>query len=145
MKVKKVLRKVWSVLYWIAVCDITLRFIMGKADVLCIIAVCITYAGFLLNGILSLINLIITYKAQKVYKEGYDYLKAVHKARYKLYFSGDKEEIEIYSKEIERYGNVLISIGEDRMKKEKLSKKLRNEIQEIIDGTKKLMTTTQSI
>ncbi|MGN1301840.1 MAG: hypothetical protein ACI4U9_04905 [Clostridia bacterium] len=145
MKVKKVLRKVWSVLYWIAVCDITLRFIMGKADVMCIIAVCITYAGFLLNGILSLVKIISTYKAHKVYKEGYDYLKAVHKARYKLYFSGDKEEIETYSKEIERYGNILISIGEDRMKDAKLSKKIRKEIQEIIDGTKKLMTTTQSV
>jgi len=145
MKVKKVLRKVWSVLYWIAVCDITLWFIMGKADVLCIIAVCITYFGFLMNGIAWLGKIIATYKTHKVYKEGYDYLKAVHRARYKLYFSGNKEEIEVYSKEIERYGKALISIGENRLKDEEMSKKMRSEVQKIIDGTKNLMTTTQSI
>lgn len=145
MKVKKVLRKIWSVLYWIAVCDITLRFIMGKADVLCTIAICITYFGFLMNGIAWLFKVITTYKTHKVYKEGYEYLKAVHKARYKLYFSGDKEEIEVYSEEIERYGSTLISIGENRLKDEKMNKRIRNEVQDIIDGTKKLMTTTQSI
>lgn len=118
---------------------------MGKADVLCIIAVCITYFGFLMNGIVWLVKVIASYKTHKIYKKGYDYLKAVHKARYKLYFSGDKVEIEVYSKEIERYGKMLISIGEKRLKDEKLSKRMRSEVQEIIDGTKKLMTTIQSI
>lgn len=143
MKVKKVLRKVLLVLYWIAVCYITLQFIMGETNVLCIIAVCLTCLYFLMKFIAWLGRIYIIYNKHTVYKVEYEYLKALHKERYKFYFSEEKEKIEVYSKEIERYGKALIKIGEERLKEKKMNKKMCKEVQEIIDKIKILMQTIQ--
>lgn len=142
MKVNMILRKVCLVVTCVGCCDMTLQFIMGEMNnLISVIAFCLTWLGFIMN----VIQWIRPYKDYKIYKEGYDYLKAVHKARYKLYFSGNNEEIDIYSREIERYGTILIRSCERHLVNQDMSKKMCNKIRTIIDETKKLMNTTQSI
>ena len=145
MKVKKILEKVWSALYWLILADFTIRFLLGKADIIVIIALGINYTLILFNFVLDLFLKLKQYEAHKIYKDGFEYLKDVHKARYKLYLqAGDKEKIEAYSKEIERYGNILLSIGQERLEDQKLSNKIHKEVNGIVDETKKLMTTIQA-
>lgn len=68
----------------------------------------------------------------------------MHKLRYKAYFSGNNEEIKMMSEVIESTGELLIKTGEERLKVGKVSKRNRRELVEMIDTTKKLMTTVQS-
>lgn len=147
MKVKKTLEKVGSALYWIAVGYLTVRLLLGKANVLTEIVLVIAYFNLLLkgmDGILCLILKIQDYKLHKTYKKGFLYFKTMHKIRYKLYFSGDSDEIATYSKEIESMGKLLVSVGEERINDKKISKKIRKELIEMVDTTKKLMATIQS-
>lgn len=87
----------------------------------------------------KIISKAINFKKYKTVKEGYDYLKAVHNARYKLYFSSDKEKIDVYTQEIQRYGEALLNVGTYYIDNQTFSKKKMQEVQEIIDKTKELM------
>lgn len=142
MTKNKVLRKVLLVFSWLALFEMTIRFILGKADIFTIICLVICYSIWFLNLVLDIILKIQTYKMYKAYEDGFKYLKAVHKARYKLYFTGNKEDIETYSAEIERYGKAMLDVGEYYISNKKLNKRQKKTIQEILNETKRLMTTT---
>lgn len=145
MTKKEVLRKVWLVFSWLWLFYITVKFLLGKADTFSIVCMFVCYSLLTLNLILSIVLKIVkfigSYKLYKTYTNGLTYLKAVHKERYKLYFTGSKEKVEEYSAEIERYGTAMLEAGESAISNHLLSQKHTQKVQEILEQTKKLMTT----
>ena len=145
MRKKEVLRKVLLVFSWLWLSYITVKFLLGERDVANIICMCICYSIWGLNLILSIVTKILhivgSYKLYKECKDGLEYLKAVHAARYKLYFTGTKEKVEEYSAEIERYGTALLNVCEGSISDNSLSKKHTQKVKEILNQTKNLMTT----
>lgn len=145
MTKKEILRKVWYVLSWLCLFYITVKFLLGKANTFSTIYMSICYSILALYLILSAIQKIVekldNYKAYKAYEKGFEYLKSVHKARYRLYFTGTSQEIEAYSAEIERYGNAMLNVGEDYISNNLLSKKHIKRVKEILDQIPKLMST----
>lgn len=146
MTKKEILRKIWVGASWLWLFYITIELILGKADTFTTVCMFLCYAVWTLNFILSIVLKIFTkvsdYKLYKKYTEGFNYLKAVHKARYKLYFTGNNEEIESYSEEIQRYGSAMLDVGESIASKNTLTKKQNKKVHEIIEQTKQLMETT---
>lgn len=148
MKVKKTSEKVLSTLYWLVIGFLTVRWLLlGKIDILTMILLAVAYFYIILKCVTCVLNLILKredYKLQKECKQLFEQLKTMHKARCKAYFSGNDEEIENLSEGIESTGELLITIGEERLKDGKVSKRIRKELIEMIDTTKRLMTTVQS-
>ena len=148
MKVKKTSEKVLSTLYWLVFGFLTVRWLLlGKIDILTMILLAVAYFYIILKCVTCVLNLILKredYKLNKECKQLFEQLKTMHKARYKAYFSGNDEEIENLSEGIESTGELLITIGEERLKDGKLSKRIRKELIKMIDTTKRLMTTVQS-
>ena len=73
----------------------------------------------------------------------FEYLQAIHKERYKLYFTGDnRKKIEEYSAEIEEYGNAILDVCKEIITKNLLSKKHTKSVEKIFNQTKELMSTT---
>ena len=137
-----------SVLYWLVIGFLTVRWLLlGKIEILTIILLVIAYSYLILKCINRVLNLILRirdYKLHKEYKHLFEQFKTMHKLRYKAYFSGNNEEIKMMSEVIESTGELLIKTGEERLKVGKVSKRNRRELVEMIDTTKKLMTTVQS-
>lgn len=144
MTKKEVLRKVWVVFSWLYLFYMTVKFLLGKADSFTSVCIFICWSIWALNLILSIVLKVMDkvndYKTYKSLVKGLEYLQAVHKARYKLYFTGNKEEIEEYSTEIERYGRAMLDVGEHTISSNLLSKKHINNVTEILDQTKEMMT-----
>ena len=145
MKKKDIIFKLLYGLAWIFIIFITIIVFLGKAATRDIYIIVIFY---ILHGIMLLLRLayemaklIYSYETDKFLSKALIYLKAIHKARYKLYFSEDKDLVEEYSVEIQRQGTAMINLGEDAILSNLLTKKHRNNIEEIIIQTKKLMTT----
>ena len=104
-----------------------------------------------MNGIWLIYNLLIALKSiiknKKCYNKGYkvfeiwfDYLKNIHRERYKLYFSDDKKKIEIYSAIIECIGDYLLYLGKLLSSEKRLNKKKRIKLEEMMKETERLMT-----
>lgn len=148
MKVKKTSEKVLSTLYWLVIGFLTVRWLLlGKIDILTMILLAVAYFYIILKCVTCVLILILKredYKLHKECKQLFEQLKTMHKARCKAYFSGNDEEIENLSEGIESTGELLITIGEERLKDGKVSKRIRKELIEMIDTTKRLMTTVQS-
>lgn len=115
---------------------------MGKADIFSTICMFVCYSYLALILILNIVLKILQYKTYKFLVNEFEYLQAVHDARYKLYFTGDREKVEEYSAEIERFGNVLLDVCKTAISSNLLSKKRIKNVEEIINQTKKLMITT---
>lgn len=141
MAKKNILQKVLLVIAWLVLLETTIRFILGKTDLFSNICLIIMYSTWGLNLILAITQKIYQYKNYKAYRKGFEYLSAVYKARYKLYFTGNKEDIETYSNEIKRYGNAMLNVGQYYVENAKMTKKQRQTISEILTETKKMITT----
>lgn len=144
MTKKEVLRKVLGVFFWLYFLHLIAKLLLGKADFFTSACVFLCWSILALNLILIIVLKIeIKVKVYKLYKflvKGFEYLQAVHKVRYKLYFTGDKEKIEEYSTEIERCGRIILNVGEYEVSNNVFSKKQLNEVIEILDQTKEIMT-----
>jgi len=143
MTKKEVLRKVLSVISCLTLAHLSIRFLLGDLDTFSTVCLTICYVNVVLNIVVTVCCKIISkamyFKQYKEFKEGYDYLKAVHNARYKLYFSYDKEKIDVYTQEIQSYGESLLSVGNYYIDNKIFSKKKIQKVQEILDKTKELM------
>lgn len=143
------IKKVIYTLSIISFFYLTIMTLLGKTNIFTIILLCTIYSVLILNLFLFIILKIFFKISEKIYAnkiyinycELFEYLKHIHKTRYKLYFSGVNKDIEIYSKEIENCGNVILDLGvyltesnNKLMKSNQISK-----IQEIIEQTKYLM------
>ena len=145
MTKKEIARKVWYGFSWVWLIYITVKFFLGIAttsNIVCMV-ICYSIYGLLLISeiALKIIQKVNDYKTYKSLVNGFEYLQAVHKARYKLYFTGDREKVEEYSAEIERYGNAMLDVGKAAISNKLLSKKHIESVEEIISQTEKLMTT----
>ncbi len=144
MTKKEIARKVGYGLYWVLLIDITVKFFLGTATTLNIVCMVICYSMYGLMLIfeiaLKIIQKVNDYKTYKLLVNGFEYLQAVHKARYKLYFTGDREKVEEYSAEIEKYGNAMLNVGKAAISRKTLSKKHNKSVEEIVSQTEKLMT-----
>lgn len=142
---KEILRKVLAVFCWADLLFVTVEFALGKIDTFSTVCMFVCYfiwATILINKIRKEA---IKYKAYRQYQEGFTYLKAIHKTRYKLYFTGTSKEVEIYSEEIERYGNILLNLGEWYISNNIFGKTRTEKVQEILEKTKELMITVNKI
>lgn len=139
MTKKKVLRKVLSVISWLTLAYLSIRFLIGDLDTFSTVCLIICYVSMALNITVTVCCKAMYFKQYKTFLEGYNYLKTVHNARYKLYFSYDKEKIEVYTQEIHRYGESLLSVGNYYIDNKIFGEKKLKRIQEIIDKTKELM------
>ena len=79
-------------------------------------------------------------KSYNIFEIGFNHLKDIHQKRYKLYFSGDKKKIEIYSTKIAVLGKELLQLGEILSSKKRLNKKKRIKLEEMMKETERLMT-----
>ncbi len=142
---KEVLLKVWFVFSNLYLFKITIDFFIGKADTVAIVCMIICYSVLTIHLISSFILFILVeltkYKEYKKYEDGLEYLKFLHKARYKSNFTGTREDVENYSKEIERYGNAMINLGEHYVERKVFHKNKEKRVKEIINRTKELMAT----
>lgn len=94
----------------------TIKLLCGKLSSIGKITLCICYGmiAFLLIYILLIIlkneirEKIYINKACMKFEGVFNHLIKLHKERYKLYFSGDKEKIETYSERIEFVGKKLL-------------------------------------
>ena len=84
------------------------------------------------------------YRIYREYKETFEDLKQYHKMRYKLYFCGEKSEIDTYTQGIEELAQVLLDVGEDCIQQKNFNKKKKEEIKKIMEQTKKLLEINQS-
>lgn len=144
MKHKGILRKVLSAVSWLLFVYLGIwlwnnnvghGFIkVGLLIVCAIIALCV-----ILLIILRIIIKVLTFNQYKAIKKLYYNLKDIHEARYKLYFIGEEEKINIYTQHIQERGEFLLYIGNDLLCTGKPSGKIKNEIQEILDKTQELM------
>ena len=145
MTKKEIARKVWCGFSWVWLIYITVKFFLGTAstsDIVCMVICYSLYGLILISEIaLKIIQKVNDYKTYKSLVNGFEYLKAVHNARYKLYFTGDREKVEKYSAEIERYGNAILDFGKAAISSNLLSEKHIKSIEEIIRQTENLMTT----
>lgn len=143
MTKKEVLRKVLSILSWLVLIHLTVGFLLGDRDIFFMICLGICYGCFMVDIVIIIICKIILkvmdFKDYKLFKEGYEYLKTVHNTRYKLYFSANKEIVNVYSQEIQRYGNALLNVGSYLIENKILGKKKIKEVQEIVDKIQELM------
>lgn len=146
MTKKEILLKVWvtfSYVYWFY---LTVKAVLGKANTLDITVIIICYLflalALALKISLKIVKLLFSYRLCKIYEKNLEYLKYLHKTRYKLYFTGDTERINEYSKKIERYSSIILDNGENALSTELLNKKQARKIQEILNQTRELMTTT---
>ena len=143
MKKKYIIFKLLYGLAWIFVIYITIIVFLGKVTTRDIILIVIFYTAHELIQILSyeIKKVVYSYKIYILLAQALIYLKDIHKTRYKLYFSGDKDLVEAYSIEIQRQGKAMITRGNNAILSNHLTKKYRRNIEEIIIQTKKLMET----
>ena len=149
MTKKEIVRKVYLVFSWGFIFYITIRFLMGKLDIFSTIFMFVYYSIFALDLILSIVfkikQKVNEYKMYKsMYKsllDGFVYLQTVHKERYKLYFIGDREKVERYSTEIERYGNIMLDACKSAISYNLVDEKHMESVEKMIKQTEKLMTT----
>lgn len=141
MTKKEIARKVWLAFSCVWLFYITVKFFLGKADTFSTICMFVCYSSLALTLILTIVLKINAYKTYKSLVNGFEYLQAVHKARYKLYFTEDREKVEKYSAEIDRYGYALLAVGRTVISDNLLSKKHIKNAKEILNQTEKLMTT----
>lgn len=142
MTKKEILWKVCLVFFCLYLFYMTAKFLLGKADTFTIVGISILSLDLIVLIIGKIMDKVNEYQTYKSLVEGLEYLQAVHKVRYKLYFIGDKEKIEEYSTEIERYGNAMLNVGKTAISSKLISKKHVKSVEEIINQTEKLMTTT---
>ena len=96
MTKKKITRKVsWAIsLGWLFY--ITIKFLIGKADTFSTICMFVCYSLWALylipNIVLKITQNIQKYKIYKSLVNVFEYLQAIHKERYKLYFTGDNRK-----------------------------------------------------
>ncbi len=83
-------------------------------------------------------------KACMKFEGVFNHLIKLHKERYKLYFSGDKEKIETYSEKIEFVGKKLLELGELLISNKLTSKNNKIKLKEMMKKTEKLMTEIKS-
>ena len=143
MTKKENLRKVWSAFSWLCLFYITVKFLLGKADTFSTVcmSVCYSILAFylILSAIQKIVKKLADYKAYKEYENGFKYLKSISAARYRLYFTGSKEDVESYSAEIERYGNAMLIVGEDYVSNNVLNEKHIKRVEEILDQIPEFM------
>lgn len=92
--------------------------------------------------IMKIVNKLQERKMVKMLQEEYNYLKVLHKQRYKLCFDTKaKEKVAEYSTDIQELGETMLNFGE-YLKNCKLTKKQRNTVIEITNKTKECMENT---
>lgn len=145
MTKKEVLRKILLVFSCLWLSYISVKFLLGERDIFNIISICICYSiltlDLILRVVFKILHIISSYKLYKYFKSGLEYMKAVHTERYKLYFTGTKEKVEEYSTEIEKYGTLLLNVGQASISNNLLCKKHTQKVEEILKQAKILMTT----
>lgn len=139
MTKKEVLRTIWVVVSYGSFFGITVEFLLGKADTLTIILMIIGYAMIALCIILKIVNIVASYIVYRDYRKDLEYLKDLNKQRYKIYFTGNKERLEEYSAEIERYGRNILNSGESHISQTSLTKKYSQKIQEILEEVEEII------
>lgn len=121
----------------------SIKFLLGKASIeeTIGIMICLCVLGYLLISIIS-IKIKNKYLDCKIYKNLmylFKYLQDLHFMRYKLYFTGNKKEIEKYSILIKQCGNNILDVGNLAISEKWLNSKQQEDIENILMQTKKLM------
>ncbi len=144
---KEVLRRGCLVFGEVCFIYVSVKFALGKASTFETMLMATCDFVLVLNLITSIISKIVeivnSYSLYKSYRKRLEYLENLHKIRYKLYFTGSKEEVEEYSTKIENYGTILLKGGKEAISKKLLRKKHSQKVQEILKQTEKLMTTVR--
>ena len=139
MTIKKILRKVLNILYWIMFCVLIIDAILGQNNIFINIILglyCIHMGSklkkkYVYNGMI------------KDYKEFFSMLEENHKIRYYLYFSGNEEEVEKYSQLVEYGCNRVLEYGKYLLDDKYVSTKQKTEVQSIMEKTKRLRENIQ--
>ena len=140
---KEVLRRGCLVFGEVCFIYVSVKFALGKASTFETMLMATCDFVLVLNLITSIISKIVEIVLYKSYRKRLEYLENLHKIRYKLYFTGSKEEVEEYSTKIENYGTILLKGGKEAISKKLLRKKHSQKVQEILKQTEKLMTTVR--
>lgn len=143
MTKKEILRKVWLIISWLCVLNITKKFLLGNLDTFSSVIILIFWAMYVLNLILDIVLKVIykinDYKTYKFLTEGFNGLQVLHKIRYRLYFTGNKKKIEEYSKKIESLGEDILSLGEAFISSNFIGEQHVNSVKEMLKQTKEMM------
>ena len=115
----------------------TIEFLLGKLNFIGKITLYICYGMYVF---VIIYNLLIVLQKTSENKKWYNKSYNIHQKRYKLYFSGDKKKIEIYSTKIADLGKELLQLGEILSSEKRLNKKKRIKLEEMMKETERLMT-----
>lgn len=142
---KKNLQKAGVLMSYALLLYTTIISILGKANTVdkiymwtCYLLLVIT---LLVKFSCKIATIIIQYKSYIKYRREFNYLQAIHKKRYKLYFMENRELLDKYSVEIADHGLALIKAGEECISKQLLNKKQMMAIGDMINQTVSMMTT----
>lgn len=139
-KMRKI-KNIVPIIYLVAIIWLSIRLlIVTENNKLVMTFVIMNFTFYILNFVLTwIMPKREVNKALKLYKESFLNLKKLYKARYKLYFSEDKERIDEYSDAIQKNGRILIEVGNDLLKTEENNKKIDEEIRIMQTEIKKMM------
>lgn len=141
MNRKEVLRKSVAAFLVINVLSGFILILQGEIAFFSLSGICVLLAvaiwGFVL--IITIIAQIKFLKQYRIGKDYFDYLQEVHKKRYQAYFPYNKEKVDEYSADIEKFGNDFLVAGYVWLAKRPMTKRRRKELLGMMDKTRELM------
>jgi len=142
----KVLRWIWvisSVIHWCLFWILIICVINGVNNPFIIILLCL-YGIEIFLGLKKAISNENKYRNMyRKYLEMFENLKYIHKARYRLYFSGDTEQITKITNDFNECAKEQLELGKMCLENPNFSQQEKEEIQKIIDQTKQLIENIQ--
>jgi len=148
MERKKVLRrkllKTIGIIYWIAIAILIVSLLLGEDNIVTRWALILNFINIIYNLGLYMFHRISYKNRLKLYVEVYRCLQDAHSMRYRCYLNANTERAEQYSELVEKCADALLSTGEkvrDDIRAKENEIKL---VQDIMDKTKRMMTTIRT-
>ena len=144
MKLKKILRIVGKLAYWFILGYLIGLCVSGKNTTIVNIGLGICIGGLIIYIIKCIFDRIAYSKTVENFKGLFDYMSRSHKARYFCLLKGDTEGAQKFEEVMDMCSNTILKVGPSIAGYKQVTKKEREEVLEIVNKTKELLTTIQS-
>lgn len=148
MERKKVLRrKLWKtfcIIYWLAIAILIVTLLLGADNIVTRLVLILNFINIIYNLGLYMFRRISYKNRLKCYIELYGCLLDAHRMRYRCYLNANTEEAEQYSELVEECADTLLSTGEKVIDDVRAKEKERQLVQDLMDKTKRMMTTIRT-
>ena len=143
MKLKKILRVVLYIVYWVLFGYVLTTVILGKANWMLRAAFGFYIGNIILYIIKYAFDRIAYSKTVKNFKLLFHYLTQSHNHRYSCLLKGDLVAAKEFEELIKMCSDAILQVGPNIVQYKEITRKERKEVNEIIDKTKVLINTIQ--